>query len=131
MKKSIAILFCAWVLASCHPSLKADDLYGEWKYIKVENPNNHPPDSVSAAELKEKSPSIIFAKDSALTIMCGGEKLSYGTFSLQDDMIRYTENLPEGGKRSFPFIVRKIDDKEIVFETMVQQLTKVTARKVN
>jgi hypothetical protein len=126
----LTLLTATFFLSSCNTSLKPEQLYGEWKYVKVESPKNIPPDSVSASQLKEKSPSIQFTKEDSLIIIWGGERLSYGKFKLDGDMIRYTENLADGKTREFPFIVRKITEKELVFETMVAQFSRVTALKI-
>ena len=44
-------------------------------------------------------------------------------------MIRYTEDLPGGQKREFPFLIKSLSEKELVFQTMEQNFTTVTALK--
>lgn len=122
---AIALLF---LLASCKPALKPADLYGTWKYIKVQNPNETPPDSVGHDELHEAEPSIRFTQTDSLIITWGGKILSKGKFTIENQNINYTEDIP-GGTRKFPFYVSKIDDKNIVFETLGEEGTRVTAVK--
>lgn len=122
-------LFCFSLLQSCTTHVNPEQLYGEWTYIKVENPNSNPPDSVTAAELAQQKPSIIFSKDNDLVIMWGGAKLSSGKFRIDKNMIRYTESLKDGNTREFPFLVSRLNEDQLVFETMEQSGTRVTAIK--
>lgn len=117
------------LLTACKPALKPNNLYGTWKYIKVENPNETPPDSVSKSTLQEESPSIRFSKGDSLTIVWGGKLLSHGKFVIDGMNIRYTEILPGGKTRAFPFYVSEITDKELIFETLGEEGTRVTAVK--
>lgn len=117
-------------LFGCQGSIKPEKLYGDWKYVKVENlDKNQEEDNISDAELAEQNPSIHFSPDKKLQIIWGGKVLSEGTFRLEGNMIRYKENLPGGTTREFPFLVKKLDDKELVFETMSRQGTRVTAKR--
>lgn len=122
-------LFCFSVLLSCTNHINPEKLYGEWAYIKVENPNSNPPDSVTAAELDDQKPYIQFSKDHDLVIMWGGKTLSSGKFRIDKNMIRYTENLKDGNTREFPFLVSRLNEDQLVFETMEQSSTRVTATK--
>lgn len=117
-------MFCG-----CTTYPDAEKLYGKWNYIKVENPNSNSPDSVTAAELTLQQPFITFSKNRDLIIMWGGKKLSSGKFRIDKNMIRYTENLPDGKKREFPFLVTALSDDKLIFETMEQNSTRVTAVK--
>lgn len=127
-------VFCTYValallLVSCKPALTKQALYGQWKYIKVENPNSHPPDSVRSAELEIERPYIQFTKSDSLIIMWGGKVLSHGTFRIEGNNIRFKEMLANGGIRDFPFWVSKITGKELVFETTGEDGSRVTAVK--
>jgi hypothetical protein len=117
------------LITACKPALKPDSLYGTWKYIKVENPNETPPDSVSKSTLQEESPSIRITQGDSLTIIWGAKILSHGKFVIDGMNIRYTEILPGGKTRTFPFYVSEITDKELIFETLGEEGTKVTAVK--
>jgi len=115
-----------FILISCGGAVKQEDLYGNWDYIKVESPSNSE-ENLSDQELLEAKPSISFTSSQDLTIMWGGKRLSYGKFRIEGNLIRYTENLGGGQSREFPFLISKLTDKELVFETMEQNATRVTA----
>lgn len=121
------ISFSALVLASCSNVIDADELYGRWDYIEVENFN--PPDSIARHEIIKLAPSILFSKGNKLVIEWGGKQLSHGTYSMDGKMIRYTEFLEGGRKREFPFLIKELGDKELVFQTMEQNYTRVKAKK--
>lgn len=115
-----------FLFAGCKSSVKPEDLYGKWKYTKIEHPNADPPE-VPAAQLQSESPSIEFSKDNTYVIMWGGKALSHGTFTTDGMNIRIKETLPDGTTRAFPFWVSELTDKEIVFATLGQDGSKVTA----
>jgi hypothetical protein len=117
MLRNISCIVAALVLLmSCKQriNITADQLYGKWNYVKVENPNAHPPDSVKSEELKIQKPYILFSKDS-LQMWWGGGILSKGSYTVSGDSIRFNETFPD--KRTFPMIVSKLTDKDLVFET--------------
>ena len=85
--------------------------------------------SLTREELIAQAPTILFSKDNKLVIEWGGKQLSHGTYRMDGKMIRYTEFLEGGGKREFPFLIKELGDKELVFQTMEQNYTKVKAKK--
>ena len=115
------------VFSSCSNAIDADELYGRWDYVAVENFN--PPDSLTREELIAQAPTILFSKDNKLVIEWGGKQLSHGTYRLDGKMIRYTEFLEGGIKREFPFLIKELGDKELLFQTMEQNYTRVKAKK--
>jgi hypothetical protein len=115
------------LFASCGPAVKPENLYGKWKYIKVENPNATPPDSVSSQDLAIQMPAIQFSKNNDLVIIWGGKVLSHGKFRTEGQNIQYTEKLADGKTRTFPFWVTKLTDKDLVFETKGADGSRVTA----
>jgi hypothetical protein len=123
----ITILLLLFLFASCKSSINPEDLYGKWKYIKVENPNANPPDSVASSDLQAQEPYIQFTKNKDLVIIWGGKVLSHGKFKTDGHNIRYTENLGDGKTREFPFWVSKLTDEELIFETKGQDGSRVTA----
>lgn len=130
MKHTLLLLAILLLLfASCGTSVKPENLYGKWKYIKVENPNASPPDSVSSQDLAIQAPSIQFSKNNELVINWGGKVLSHGKFRTEGQNIQYTETLADGKTRTFPFWVSKLTDKELVFETKGADGSRVTAVK--
>ncbi|MBS1503006.1 MAG: hypothetical protein JST32_13145 [Bacteroidetes bacterium] len=119
MIRNLLIIFLLLIaVCSCKRKieLKAGDLYGKWNYIKVENPFADPPDSVKHDEIVSEKPYILFTKDS-LQMWWGGGILSRGSYHVSADSIHYTEVLPGGKTREFPFIVTKLEGNELVFET--------------
>ena len=120
-----AVVF--FVSTSCSNTIKPEELYGRWNYVKVDNTN--PQDTLPDGELELQSPAIIFNEKQDLIIEWGGKKLSSGKFRMEGKMIRYTEDLPGGQKREFPFLIKSLNDKELVFQTMEQNFTTVTALK--
>ncbi len=129
MKKYIPLFLVVVTLFSCKMPINANDLYGKWKYIKVTNPNASPPDSVASDDLAAQAPYIQFDTNNTLIIMWGGKVLSHGKFKLDGRNIQYTESLPDGTTRTFPFWVSELTDKEIIFETKGVDGSGVTAVK--
>jgi hypothetical protein len=126
MKNIIFVVFVAVAFSGCN-SISKDDLYGKWKYVKVEKPNATPPDSVRSSELKYEAPSIQFTKQDSLIIIWGGKVLSHGKFTTKGRNIQYTEQLPDGSNRKFPFWVMELNNNQIVFETSGEDGSRVTA----
>ena len=124
-QNACAIVFL--VSTSCSNTIKPEELYGRWNYVKVDNTN--PQDTLPDGELRLQSPAIIFNDKQDLIIEWGGKKLSSGKFRMEGKMIRYTEDLPGGQKREFPFLIKSLNDKELVFQTMEENFTTVTALK--
>lgn len=122
----VALLLMA---LSCTPSVKQEDLYGTWKYTKVENPNQGTPNATSEDELKENDPSISFSASDSLKMIWGGKVLSRGTFKLEYPTIAYKEQLPGGTTRNIRFLIKKFANDEIVFETMEADAVRVTAKR--
>jgi len=123
---SLAALCAA--LVSCKKPLTKEALYGQWNYVKVENPNSHPPDSVKHSELAAAKPYILFSKDS-LIMWWGGKELSHGTFTVAGDSIEMNEILLDRTTRKFAFHVSELTDKEIIFSTRGEDGSEVTAVK--
>lgn len=132
MIKKTLLFFSAGLLflsTACKHSIKPEALYGNWKYIKVDKPRGDAADTVSAMDLEEQKPEISFSTKNELVIQWGGKVLSHGTFVLAGDNINYTEQLPDGKTRTFPFWVSRLDDKNIIFETLDKDGSRVTAVK--
>ena len=129
MKDKLLYIILVVMIVSCKPAIKSATLYGTWKYLKVDNPNSTPPDSVSKDELLVQAPFIKFTESDSLIIVWGGKVLSHGKFHMEGNNISYKEDLPGGSSRTFPFYVSKIDGKYLVFETLGEQGTRVTAVK--
>lgn len=126
----ITLLFiCVLACAACSLSVEQEKLVGRWDYLKIENLNPSSDDSTTAADLKQAKPYIYFSADHKLQIYWDGKLLSSGDYKLDGKMIRYTEKLPDGGKREFPFLVSSLSDSQLVFQTMSREGTSVTAVK--
>ncbi|SKB32873.1 hypothetical protein [Daejeonella lutea] len=124
---NILVIFL-FLLSSCSKDFELKDLQGRWKYITVDNRN--PQDVLPEGEIELQNPAIIFDKDN-LIIEWGGKKLSSGKFRMDGKMIRYIEDLPGNQKREFPFLIKSLSKTELVFQTMEQNTTTVTATKVS
>jgi hypothetical protein len=130
MKTLIPLIIIILFFSNCNSSIEPEELYGEWKYIKVESPRQQPPYIMADEEVKAENPSIRFSEKSDLIIIWGGKQLSNGKFRMEGRMIRYTENLGGGKKREFPFLIKELSKDKLVFETMQQDFTRITAIKV-
>jgi len=128
MRSVFYIAVITLLLTSCKKQLTPQALYGRWNYVKVENLNSHPPDSVKHTELVAASPYILFTKDS-LIMWWGGKELSHGTFKVAGDSIVMKEILPGNTTREFAFHVSELTDKEIIFSTRGEDGSVVTAVK--
>ena len=130
--KLLVVVIALLIFSSCKPKpIQREALLGKWRYVKVENPNSHPPDSVSATELEMESPYIKFSKNDSMMIWWGGKVLSHGTYKLDGSNIQVREILDSGKTRNFPFFVSKLTDKDLIFETSGEEGTKVTAVRVH
>jgi hypothetical protein len=130
MKKYVLFGVFIAMLYGCKSSPSANQLYGKWKYIKSEQPNANPPDSTSSGDLKIEDPSIQFFKDNTLQIWWGGKMISHGKFTVEDRKIQYTETLPDGSTRKFPFWIMDFTGKQLVFYTTGEDGTRITAVRV-
>ncbi|WP_183557112.1 hypothetical protein [Mucilaginibacter sp. SP1R1] len=132
MIKHSFILFAAalFLITSCKPAITVKALTGKWKYIKVENPNSSPPDSVKKADLDAASPYIQFTPELKFVIVWGGKFLSHGSYTLDGSNMNVKEVLPDGKTRDFAFYISELTDDEIIFESTGKDGSKVTALKV-
>ena len=125
-----AIIACIGItLSACKSSIKPGDLYGKWKYVKIENLDIRTTTSVTSEELESESPYIRFSKNDSALIWWGGKVLTHGSYRIEGNQIMFKEILPGGKTREFPFIVSKLDDKNLMFETTGDDAVKVTAVK--
>ncbi len=119
------LFFCSLLAGSCTSNDRL--LYGSWQYIGLESPHQNPPEVTPEAQVKEANASITFTKDGTFTILWADTVLSRGTFKVERDLIRITEQLPGNKTRSFPFIIKKLDETTLVFETARRDAVRVTA----
>ena len=117
------------LFAACTHPVKPGMLYGKWKYIKLENPNASPPDSMDPYLLQSKSPSIRFTKSDSVVITWSDTVLLRGTFTVDGNDIDIKQTLPGGKTSEFPFSVFKLTDKQLIFESHGEDGSKVTAVK--
>ena len=127
MKFKIFFFFTLFLFLSCSGSVDPQHLYGAWNYVKVVNAD--PEDITSDEELKQAKPVIFFSENQELKIEWDGKLISAGKFKLDGKIIRYTETLEGGRTRDFPFLISKLTDTELVFQTMEKNYTRVTAIK--
>lgn len=117
------------LIASCKTAIKPGELYGKWKYTKIENTDIRSTHTVTSEELEAESPYIQFSKNDSLLIWWGGKVLSHGSYKLDGNNILVKEILENGKTRQFPFVVSKLDDKSLIFETTGDDGARVTAVK--
>jgi hypothetical protein len=117
------------LFASCQNAIKPEALYGKWKYIKIENNSVSSTTNVTREQLESEEPYIKLSKNDSLLIWWGGKVLSHGSYKIEGDKIQFKEILADGKIREFPFIVSKLDDKNLIFETNGDDGAKVTAVK--
>lgn len=115
------------LFSACSNDIKKEDLYGRWNYIAVENAD--PEDKLPDGELESQSPAIIFDASNNLIIEWGGKKISSGKYRMDGKMIRFMEDLPNNQKREFPFLIKSLTEKELVFQTMEHNMTTVRTRR--
>jgi hypothetical protein len=129
MKFIVALCICSLFFQACSVSVDEKKLTGTWEYIRIENLNPASQDSTTTADLKMARPFIQFKKNSELQIYWSDKVLSSGTYHVDGSMIRYKEDLSDGQQREFPFLVKKLTDDELIFETMSREGTRVFTRK--
>jgi hypothetical protein len=132
MLRNKLLIFIAGIcitLAACKPSIKPGDLYGKWKYVKIESLDVSSTTNVTSEQLESESPYIQFSKNDSALIWWGGKVLTHGSYRIDGNQVMFKEILPGGKTREFPFIVSKLDEKNIIFETAGDDAAKVTAVK--
>lgn len=129
MKYYVPVILFAILFAACKPAVKPQDLYGKWKYTRVQSPDGSPSDSVTQMTLLENKPYIEFTTKDSLLIYWGGQVLSHGTFTTNGRDIQVKEIMADGKTRDFPFFVTDITDKQIIFTTKGKGRSEVTAVK--
>lgn len=129
MKNYLLFIFTILVFTSCLTGIKKEDLIGQWKYTKYEYTNK----SVAAPniDLSDQQPSIVFHGDCKAEIYSSGKLLSHGTYFLDHKIIRYEEVLANGMKRKIPFLIKALNQNNLVFETMEAEGKRITAEKIN
>jgi hypothetical protein len=121
------IVLLVLFFSACQSSIKTEKLYGKWNYIRIKS-NTTRPDSITSATLKTTSPYIEFTKKDSLLIYWSGGRISRGIFTTDGDSIVYKQDL-DYGYRVFPFIVKEMTDKKIIFYTKGPEGSEVTAVK--
>jgi hypothetical protein len=128
MKLWLLIMMAALLAASCNQGIKADKLYGEWNYTRIDHPrSDDQTDTLGRDDLAATHAHIKFIPENKLEIWWEGKLLSHGTFKTQGNNIQFTEQLTGGKTRTFPFYISRLDAKNIVFETMGTDGSRVTA----
>lgn len=115
------------VLTACSTGVKQEELVGQWNYISYKYPNqslNKP-----LADISKQKPYIIFTADGNCRIVSSGKTISKGSYYLDKQIIRYTEDLLGGQKRAIPFLIKSLTEKELVFQTMDSEVKVITAHK--
>ena len=124
----VLILALLIMFSGCTRSVENKYIYGVWQYVKVENPNQG--QVTPSEELKENNPSIQFSEGNKLEMIWGGKVLSEGTYHIAYPVINYEEDLKEKGSRKIKFLIKKLEDDILVFQTIEADAVRVTARKL-
>ncbi|MBU2047090.1 MAG: lipocalin family protein [Bacteroidetes bacterium] len=107
--------------------MNKENLIGDWHYTKVEYTNKSMQDV--SPDISEQKPYFSFHADGKAEIYSSGKVLSHGTFTLENNIIRYEEVLDGGVKRKIPFLIKELDGNHLVFETMQAPQQRITALK--
>lgn len=127
MIRIYSFTFLIFLLVSCQSGIKKEDLIGDWHYTKVEYVSPSMKDL--APDITEQKPYFSFHQDGKAEIYSSGKVLSHGTYTLEKNIIRYEEVLDGGIKRKIPFLIKALDGKHLVFETMQAPQQIITADK--
>lgn len=118
------------LLAACKQGVQPEKLYGEWTYVKIDHRrSDDQTDTLGRQDLAISKAHIKFIPENKLEIWWDGKVISYGTFRTQGDNIQFTEQLPGGKTRTFPFYVSRLDAKNLIFETMGTTGSRVMATR--
>lgn len=131
MRTILYNIIAVLLLSSCGQSFDEKNLIGEWEYTKVEYINQNPVIVQNEEDLKEKYPSIKFYDNKKCEIYSAGKVISEGEFFLEKDIIRYEEVLQVGMKRKIPFLIKKLEGGELIFETLEKDVKRITSKKKN
>ncbi len=123
------ILLILSTLFACQFRINKEDLTGKWLYTKYEYTNKSTDKPL--ADIESQKPFIFFHEDGKAEIFSSGRLLSQGTYTLENRIIRYEEVLENGVKRKIPFLIKELDKKHLVFETMEAESKRITAEKTN
>jgi hypothetical protein len=117
------------VISACKSEMNPKLLYGKWKYVKLENPDANPPETMPAFKLQFNHPSIEFTRDNQLIMLWKDSVISHGTYQLEKDQVKFKERLSDGSFREFPLIIKTLTDHQLVFQTNGEDGSRVTAVK--
>lgn len=129
MKIKIFSIIVALFISSCNSSVNSENLIGKWVYVKVEFTNQNPVIVQEKLDLKDKNPHIIFNENGSAVIYSSGNVISKGKYVLENKIIRYEETLQDGQKRKIPFLIKELNQNKLIFESMEQDVKRITAEK--
>ncbi|OAQ39847.1 hypothetical protein A5893_09765 [Pedobacter psychrophilus] len=129
MKKQLFYSSLLMFLIACNGNIKQQDLIGKWNYTSYGYANKSLDKPLPSITIK--NPAIVFYSDGKAKIFSSGKILSNGTYQVEGKIIRYEEYLPNGQKRKIPFLIKELNDKELVFQTMDAEVLVITAIKEN
>lgn len=81
------------------------------------------------ADIEVQKPYIEFTADGKCKITSSGKVLSEGHYYLENKTIRYTETFANGQQRAIPFLIKTLNEKELIFQTMDAEVKVITAIK--
>lgn len=126
-KKYLFYYLLITLLIACNSNVNQQNIIGKWNYISYEYQNKYLDKTLVNIALQK--PFIVFNKDGSASIYSSGRVLSHGKYQLDGKIIRYIEVLPDGQKRKIPFLIKKMNDKQLIFQTMDAEVKIITATK--
>ncbi|MBD3748650.1 MAG: hypothetical protein IE931_04060 [Sphingobacteriales bacterium] len=127
MIKNFCFFLSLFMLFSCTSGIKKADLIGNWRYTKIAYVSPSMKDL--APDITEQKPYFSFHQDGKAEIYSSGKVLSHGTYTIENNIIRYEEVLDGGVKRKIPFLIKELDGHYLIFQTMQAPEQIITAEK--
>ncbi|MFD1631033.1 hypothetical protein [Pseudopedobacter beijingensis] len=129
LRNVLLILGLMVSLSACNKQLDKGKLIGKWNYIKVEYLREDPPVVQEGKELEEKHPYLLLSADGNASIFSEDKIISEGKYHIEGDIVRYEEMLEGNIRRKIPFLIKTLDEKNLIFETMDKNTIRITAVK--
>ncbi len=111
----VLTLFIICVFTACKPSVPADQLYGRWKYTKIDIPSA-PQETEAAKSYLVDPTSIQFLKGSTIEIITPSHVQFRGHFTNNGYNLHVNGKYNDGSSAKMELWVMKLTQKEFVFK---------------